>query len=497
MTRKSIKAFVDRELCDMDIDFINPIRKNEPQRIALKATRDVIVSSAEDKAIISSNTRTLFEAVKILRTVIMKHKKWSFQGSVTTDEHVVPAELDWFFRWCMGGRRHFASGITHNSQVGKKATIFSQSLMYECLTDRQGLGTITRHTRNLPLQVAVGLTIHSKTRSKFVVDLVHSLGCSIEYSRVLRTETAIANAVLRQMESNEGMYVPPDVVRGRFIFCAADNIYFLEDTPDGKNTLHATVMTCYQQCFDEDQQEVLYVSGPALNRSLQMTQFPSKEVSSIDHKALKNLEPKQPVLSEHAQHDSDDQSTRFALLDLAWLLAKCAIPGSNTRSSAFTSENTALDHSRADMDTTDSEAEKMDNQYIPTWSAFNSAIQEPAQTVRGTRVCVLPLISSSPTDRAVQLKFLTQLESLTKHVCGQATKCIVTVDMGLYKPIQQLLISRADLGGRWILRPGELHTAFAFIRAVGCFVDGTGIPDLWSSVYSDSTVSSILAGKNF
>ena len=76
--------------------------------------------------------------------------------------------------------------------------------------------------------MAVGLPIHSKTRSKFVVDLVYNLGCTIEYSRVLRTETAIANAVLRQMESNEGIYVPPDLVRGRFIFCAADNIYFLD-----------------------------------------------------------------------------------------------------------------------------------------------------------------------------------------------------------------------------------------------------------------------------
>jgi hypothetical protein len=269
-----------------------------------------------------------------------------------------------------------------------------------------------------------------------MVDLVHHLGCSIEYSRVLRTETAIANAVLSQTESNGGIYVPPDLVRRRFIFCADDNIDFLEDTPDGKNTLHATVMTCYQQCFADDQQETR-VSGPAFDRSLQAPHLASKEVSSIHHKAPKNLKPKQPVLKEHEKHDSDDESTQLALLDLAWLLAKCAMPASNTTSS----ENTSPDHTRTDIDTTDSEAEKTANQYIPTWSAFNSAIQEPAHTARMTRVCVLPLIPSSPTDGAVQLKFLTQLESLTKYICGQTTKCIVTVDMGLYKPIQQLLMS--------------------------------------------------------
>jgi len=47
------------------------------------------------------------------------------------------------------------------------------------------------------------------------------------------------------------------------------------------------------------------------------------------------------------------------------------------------------------------------------------------------------------------------------------------------------------------LRPGELHIFFAGLRAVGCFIDGTGIPDLWSVLYSDSTVQQILTGKRF
>lgn len=74
---------------------------------------------------------------------------------------------------------------------------------------------------------------------------------------------------------------------------------------------------------------------------------------------------------------------------------------------------------------------------------------------------------------------------------------MVTLDLGLYKPVQQLLMSRADLQDRWILRPGELHIAFAATRAIGSFVEGTGIPDIWSFAYSDSTINSIIAGKNF
>ena len=182
--------------------------------------------------------------------------------------------------------------------------------MYECLTDRQARSTVTHHTRNLPLQVAVGLTIHGKTCSKFLVDLVQNLGCSIEYSKVLRTETAMANAVSRQMHSSGGLYVPSDLVCGRFIFCAADNIDFLEDTPDGKSTLHATVMTCYQQCAEDDHSKTLHVTGPALDRSMKMLKL------SIDeprlHRGPKNLKPKQLALTEQAHHYSADNLLSFA-----------------------------------------------------------------------------------------------------------------------------------------------------------------------------------------
>lgn len=42
------------------------------------------------------------------------------------------------------------------------------------------------------------------------------------------------------------MYLPPDMVKGRHLFFAIDNVDFAEDTYDGKRTLHGTamVLTC-------------------------------------------------------------------------------------------------------------------------------------------------------------------------------------------------------------------------------------------------------------
>ena len=48
------------------------------------------------------------------------------------------------------------------------------------------------------------------------------------------------------------IYVPPDVVPGRHIFFAVDNVDFAEDAPDGKRTLHGTAMAIYQRKDHED-----------------------------------------------------------------------------------------------------------------------------------------------------------------------------------------------------------------------------------------------------
>lgn len=79
----------------------------------------------------------------------------------------------------------------------------------------------------------------------------------------------IAISVLKQMETTNGAYIPPSLHKGRFIFFAIDNSDFNEDTPDDKNTLHATAMVVFQQQEPGDQSRHLYItSTPPSDRSL-------------------------------------------------------------------------------------------------------------------------------------------------------------------------------------------------------------------------------------
>lgn len=62
---------------------------------------------------------------------------------------------------------------------------------------------------------------------------------SVDYSRLSRLETQLANNVLQKILVNI-VYLPPDIVYGCHVFFAVDNGDFQKDTDDGKRTLHAT-----------------------------------------------------------------------------------------------------------------------------------------------------------------------------------------------------------------------------------------------------------------
>ena len=54
-------------------------------------------------------------------------------------------------------------------------------------------------------------------------------------TKSFKIETAVANSVVQTKEEHNGVYVPPNVVKGQPLHFAIDNIDFENDTPDGKN----------------------------------------------------------------------------------------------------------------------------------------------------------------------------------------------------------------------------------------------------------------------
>ena len=111
----------------------------------------------------------------------------------------------------------------------------------------------------MPLQLAVWIAVHQAVRNKQLITMLHGFGMSVDYNRILRIEAQIEASVLKRMELNDALYIPPDLVLGRYIVFAVDNVDFAEDTPGGTNTFHGTAMAIYQRQEPGDVQPELTV----------------------------------------------------------------------------------------------------------------------------------------------------------------------------------------------------------------------------------------------
>ena len=79
------------------------------------------------------------------------------------------------------------------------------------------------------------------------MNLLNAQGHCESYSRALIMETALANVVVENTKQCQGLYVPPLLKKGTFMFFASDNTDFAADTADGKDTTYGTVTAIYQK----------------------------------------------------------------------------------------------------------------------------------------------------------------------------------------------------------------------------------------------------------
>ena len=254
-SRKAIKKLIQAEI--EDVEFHKPKRVNESERVSIKESRDVAIELSENaNEDCTSNMKTLYDAAVLLGKSINNCKKWVFTGSLETlAKDNCLEELYCFYRWIIQGPNVTLSVQEKSTEVHERAMYLAQTTISMCLTERQvnnKKSQTIQSTREMPEQLAVGLAVHQAIRSKEIVNMLHGFRMSVEYNRLLRVESQIEAHVLQHMEQCGGIYLPPDIVKGRQLFFAIDNVDFAEDTYDGKRTLHGTAMAIYQRTEPDD-----------------------------------------------------------------------------------------------------------------------------------------------------------------------------------------------------------------------------------------------------
>ena len=95
---------------------------------------------------------------------------------------------------------------------------------------------------------------------------------------------------------------------------------------------------------------------------------------------------------------------------------------------------------------------------VPTWFSYNSVLNHSEPL---TKVSMPPLIAAPSHKFSTLLTIFRQAERIKTMVVDVNQKTVITLDMGLYKPAKQLEYALECCQGKWILRPGELHTVMA------------------------------------
>ena len=224
--------------------------------------------------------------------------------------------------------------------------------------------------------------MHLSTRSRKLIDFVHDDSISVSYSRILQLECQLVTAVLKRMEEQGGVYIPPRLKKSHFYF-AADNIDFAEDTPDGKNTLHGTMMIMLQQQSDQE---------PFASKPLQLDPAATGQPHfSLSDKNLHecdingNLKPHFNIKYDYSVGDCNTDREMQKYLD------------------------------RNDIWLTAQSISRKGDQNIPLWAAYNDN-QRPL-----TNVFVLPLIAApEEVIRIIQCACISELCKSGRCSCRKA-----------------------------------------------------------------------------
>ena len=160
-----------------------------------------------------------------MRKQIINVESWRFSGSVDSDEILgknVPKSLVIFLRWLIQGPSKLTKDDDSvDDQVQKRALTLAQHAMYACLTRKQqrdNKKTLTlQHSNEWPLQMSVGLTVHSTFRSKELIDFLHGLCLSVDFRRIIAVETQLANqAIVSMYEMKASLFLETSLQEGTY-----------------------------------------------------------------------------------------------------------------------------------------------------------------------------------------------------------------------------------------------------------------------------------------
>lgn len=217
------------------------ILKNFPELREEKGVRDrvFIMCSTTARKIISDSSQTpdeeahtLLMAASILRNAVLNHETpFTFDGSLPSgcEETSVPQKMKYFFRHLLMGPK--SSPDEDNSR---------QTLSVSQVTMLNMTSLSVNMKCEPPLAVFLALDLHSETRSKKLVNLLHKHNLTISYEKVLSIEARFAQAIAQQTRNNADIVCPTNLRKQIFTVAALDNLDHNPTSRTASSSFHGT-----------------------------------------------------------------------------------------------------------------------------------------------------------------------------------------------------------------------------------------------------------------
>ena len=131
----------------------------------------------------------------------------------------------------------------------------------------------------------------------------------------------------------------------------------------------------------------------------------------------------------------------------------------------------------------------------PTWSAFNQVIMEHSGSFDISGIMSIPFINLDPTN-------LTTIHSALQFALSESdlhgkSHCITTFDQPLFIKACDIVYACDSLKKKVFPRLGGFHFLMSFMGSIGNIMSGSGLEELWKSVYASETTPHMMSGHAY
>ena len=386
-----------------------------------------VVFEASQKSTSDENV-IISKAAALIRKTLFSQEH-SFDGNFEINIQSLPNHLLELLAQIIDGSKNMDTISQATKDIAVKIT---QVVKFNAVkTTRRKSETIDRrHSKQneLPLPSLVGLSIHSKTRKRGIVEFLFLQGFSISYDRVIE----IVNHITKQLclkYNKDGLVCPPSLRKLLFTIAAIDNLDHDPSSTTAKKSFHGTSISIFQYP-EEGEESPKFVMEKDLS-SEEDVQLPSSYTCVLPAKDYK------PEPTNRSSYQQDP---------------------------FFNQQTTSVEKWQDDINSSN----LSDGERINFASYFSARTSKKMPRTSST---LLPLLEESVNSTAMVQHCMNLIKKLTNHLNpGQVT--VITADQPVYAIGKQVEWTYPDkfCDVLWML--GPLHIEMMFMSAIGDWLEG-------------------------